>query len=66
MSILAQSTAGAITYQWQQSKDKGITYQNIPNTNFSQITATNIPKNSYQYYKYRVIISNSVESVIVY
>jgi hypothetical protein len=66
MSILAQSTAGNITYQWQQSKDKGITYQNISNTNFNQIAATNIPKNSYQYYKYRVIISNSVESIIVY
>ena len=66
MSILTQSTAGTITYQWQQSKDKGITYQNISNTNFNQITITNIPKNSYQYYKYRVIISNSVESIIVY
>jgi hypothetical protein len=66
MSVTVGSTAGNITYQWQQSKDAGSTYSNLTNTNVSQITVKNIPKNYYQYYKYRVLISNPVETITVY
>lgn len=66
MSVTARSTAGNMTYQWQQSKDSGSTYSNLANTNASQITVKNIPKNYYQYYKYRVLISNPVETITVY
>lgn len=66
LSVKASSTSGSVTYQWQQSKDGGFTYANITNTNVNQIVVKNIPKNLYQYYRYRVLISNSIESVIVY
>lgn len=65
-SVGANSTAGSISYQWQQSKDYGKTYTNISNTNVSSISVQNIPKNSYQAYKYRVLITSPVETVIVY
>jgi hypothetical protein len=66
MFVTTESTGGNVTYQWQQSKDKGTSYQNLSNTNFNQITVKNIPKNSYLNYKYRVLITNSVETIIVY
>lgn len=66
MTIGASSTGGTIAYQWQQSKDYGKTYSNISNTNISSITVKNIPKNSYAAYKYRVLISNPMETIIAY
>jgi hypothetical protein len=65
MEVLAQSTGGNLSYQWQQSKNQGATYSNISGANTSQIIVRNIPKNSYQYYKYRVLISNSMETITV-
>lgn len=66
LSVGASSTGGSITYQWQQSKDYGRTYVNIANTNVSTISIKNIPKNFYPAYKYRVLISNPMETIIVY
>lgn len=66
MSVFAESTGGNLSYQWQQSKDAGVTYSNLANTNTSQIIINNIPKNYYKYYKYRVLISNSIETIIAY
>lgn len=65
-SVGANSTGGSITYQWQQSKNYGRTFSNITNTNISTISVKNIPKNSYPAYQYRVLISNSIETIIVY
>ena len=66
MSISATSTGGNLTYQWQQSKDKGIVYNNITGATANELTVKNIPKNSYLNYKYRVLITNPIETIIVY
>lgn len=62
----ASSTAGNLTYQWQQSTDYGANYVDIPNSNVSSILVKNIPKNLHPAYKYRVLISNSVDTIISY
>ena len=66
MTVGASSSIGVLSYQWQQSKDGGKTYSNLPNTNYNRITVNNITKKHYQYYKYRVLISNSIETITVY
>jgi len=66
MAISAISTGGNLTYQWQQSKDKGIVYSNIPGATTNELIVKNIPKNSYVNYKYRVLITNPIETIIAY
>jgi hypothetical protein len=66
MGISATSTGGNLTYQWQQSKDKGITYTNIAGATTNQLIVKNIPKNAYANYKYRVLITNPMETIIAY
>ena len=66
LEVLATNNGGgSLSYQWQQSKNKGITYSNIAGSNSSQIGVNNIPKNSYLNYKYRVLITNSNETITV-
>jgi hypothetical protein len=66
LSIDASTTFGSLSYQWQQSTNAGRTYSNITGATSNIVGVKNIPKNSYTNYKYRVSISNSVESIMVY
>ena len=62
----ASTSTGSLSYQWQQSTNSGRTYSNITGATSNIVGVKNIPKNSYTNYKYRVSISNSVESIMVY
>jgi len=66
MMIRASTTSGSLSYQWQQSINGGRSYSNITGATYDSIAVGNIPKNSYSNYKYRVLISNSIESTMVY
>lgn len=66
LSINASTTFGSLSYQWQQSTNAGKTYSNITGATSNTIGVKNIPKNSYSNYRYRVLISNSIESIMVY
>lgn len=66
LSVNVSTTFGSLSYQWQQSTNAGKTYSNITGATTNIVGVKNIPKNSYTNYKYRVLINNSVESVMVY
>ena len=66
MMIRASTTSGSLSYQWQQSTNGGRAYSNITGGTYDSIAVGNIPKNSYGNYKYRVLVSNSIESTMVY
>jgi hypothetical protein len=66
LRVDASSTTVPLSYQWQQSTNSGVKYTNIAGATTNAIGIRNIPKNSYNNYKYRVLISNSIESIVVY
>ena len=66
LRVDASSATVPLSYQWQQSTNSGVKYTNIAGATTNAIGIRNIPKNSYNNYKYRVLISNSTESIVVY
>jgi hypothetical protein len=68
LSITASSTAGSLTYQWQQSTNSGSSYSNISGATGISVGVRRLRATSYRrgYYKYRVIISNGVDTITVY
>ena len=66
LRVDASSATVPLSYQWQQSTNSGVKYTNIAGATTNAIGIRNIPKNSYNNYKYRVLISNSIESIVVY
>jgi hypothetical protein len=68
LSITASSDVGPLTYQWQQSTNSGSSYSNISGATSSSISVRRLSRGRYNsgYYKYRVIISNGVDTITVY
>ncbi|MES2387720.1 MAG: T9SS type A sorting domain-containing protein [Bacteroidota bacterium] len=63
-SISVTATGGSLTYQWQQSTDAGVTYNNLSNSApFSGVTASTLNFSntpiSYSGYKYRCNIAGT-------
>ncbi len=63
-SVVATVSTGTLSYQWQTSTDSGVTWTNVgtSSTSYSQSVS---PAGSFTFdgYRYRVIVTNTVNSV---
>jgi hypothetical protein len=63
--INASTTTGTLTYQWQQSSNRGYSYSNIVGATSSAVGIRNLRKSSYSLYRYRVVVKNGVDTITV-
>jgi hypothetical protein len=65
LMISANTTTGTLAYQWQQSLNRGYYYSNIPSATADAVGIRNIKKTAYSMYRYRVVLKNGVDTIIV-